>query len=808
MNEADAHHTEAPDAEPLGSVSDARPGGGHVGPPALRAPAHLTSNANGNGTAVTVPTPQRVFAPIPEAGGGDDFEDDAVFGNLLEVFWQRKWTVLLCVVAGLVAGVIYLARATPVYQSTAMIYLDQTQPQVIGNQFGGFTRQSMAAQSQVLMSTTILARAMDLPLTKQAERLWEQDNPLAYLRSSLDVEAGESGDILLVSMSSPEPQDNAIAVNAVIQAFSEYHSERRRNTAAEVLKVLQREKFQLNDELKRLTDEMLAFQRQHGAAALRTAEGGNVFGSRVARLASTLTEAELRTLNAKLAYQTAVQAGDDLEALRIIAATDPSFEGFDLETGGMEGPEAAMIAGLLRERKLLTEVNGFGPDHKSVAAIDAQLDELNAAVAGGGLAQAGGGPEAVASFYRGLLKQRWENAQEAEQQLRVMYDAQQSEAVALNSLYAEYNLLEASAARADRQLEVVDQRIRELNLNEDYDVIDVSVLEAAEASGVPVSPKRAQTLAMALVLSMMLGCGLAFLQEMLDDRLRSGEEIATLLRLPILGVVPQIAEKAVSVCGQIVDSQPQSVVAEAFRTIRTAIHFSPLAHDVKVVMVTSPSPGDGKTTVASNFAIAIAQAGKRTLLIDADCRKPRQHRVFNVEADRGLTSLLQEKRERGERLESPVVKTAVEHLHLLPCGPVPDSPSELLNHRRFSKLLNQLRTHYDQIIIDTPPTIPVSDSRIISASVDGYVLVLRAGKSGRKMAKHATDLLGSVGATALGLVINGVTNSWGSYSYYSRYGYYQYGYGEYREQATETKRIKAERVEIAALTVDDPGEAR
>jgi len=730
-------------------------------------------------------------APVAVRSAATDDDEDPLLGNLLQIFWQRKWTVLLCVLAGALGGVIYLSKTTPVYRSTAMVFIDQSRSQLMGgagNQ--GFVQQSMDSQAQVLTSTTILARAIELPAMKQAESLWQQPNPLGFLRANLQVNVSDAADIFRLSMDSTDPEDNAIAVNAVVQAFSEYHNDRRRNTSAEILKVLSREKQQLNDELKRLTDEQLSFQRRHGTAALRTADGGNVFASRVSRLADTLTEAELRTLNAKLAYETAVEAGDDLNALKIVAATDPSFAGFDIGGPGLgESPEAKMIALLERERYTLVNTSGFGTGHKQIEVIDAQIRELerSAAVADG---VQNNGPEAVAAFYRDQLKQRWQNAQAAAAEYRTIYEAQEAEAVGLNSLQAEYGILETAAARSDRQLEVVDQRIRELNLNDDYDVVEVTVLEPAEPAAEPVYPKRSRTLAMALILSLMLGGGLAFVQEMLDDRLRSGEEIAGLLGLPILGVIPMMQEKVSMLCGQIVSLQPQSVVAEAFRTVRTAIHFSPRGGQTKVIMVTSPSPGDGKSTVASNLAIAVAQGGKRTILVDADCRKPRQHRIFELSGKHGLSTLLQADSAAGLKMSVPVFPTGVDNLDLMPAGPEPNNPSELLNSRRFVKLVGKLREHYDQIIIDTPPTVLVSDSRIISTFVDGYVLVLRAGKSGRKTAKHATELLASVGATPLGLVVNGVTSAWGSYAYYSRYGYYQSGYGAYRNEpeAGETKK--------------------
>lgn len=743
----------------------------------------------------------RLLVPAGAGGQGlrgsvasrDADEEDPLLGNLLQIFWQRKWTVLLCVMAGLLSGVIYLNKTTPVYRSTAMVFIDQSRSQLMGgagNQ--GFGQQSMASQAQVLTSTTILARALELPAMKQAESLWQQSNPLGFLRANLNVNVSDAADIFRLSMDSVDAEDNAIAVNAVVQAFSQYHNERRRNTAAEILKVLSREKMQLNGELKRLTDEQLAFQRKHGTAALRTSNGGNVFASRVSRLADTLTEAELRTLNAKLAYETAVQAGDDLNALKIIAATDPSFEGFDIGEQSLgESPEFALIARLERERSTLVNTSGLGPGHKQIALIDSQIQELEKHATTGGLADArgpdAGQAQAVASFYRDQLKQRWVSAEAAANEYRVIYEAQEAEAVGLNSLQAEYGILETASDRTERQLEVVDQRIRELNLNDDYDVVEVTVLEPAEPAATPVHPKRSRTLAMALVMSLMLGGGLAFLQEMLDDRLRSGEEIASLLNLPILGVIPLIQEKVSSVCGQVVSLQPQSVVAEAFRTVRTAIHFSPRGGQTRVIMVTSPSPGDGKSTVASNLAIAVAQGGKRTILVDADCRKPRQHRIFDISGKRGLSTLLQVEPSPGIKMPVPVFPTGIDNLDLMPAGPEPGNPSELLNSKRFVRLIEKLRENYDQVIIDTPPTVLVSDSRIISTFVDGYVLVLRAGKSGRKTARHATELLASVGARPLGLVINGVTSAWGSYAYYSRYGYYQSGYGAYRNDAEPKK---------------------
>jgi capsular exopolysaccharide synthesis family protein len=215
-------------------------------------------------------------------------------------------------------------------------------------------------------------------------------------------------------------------------------------------------------------------------------------------------------------------------------------------------------------------------------------------------------------------------------------------------------------------------------------------------------------------------------------------------------------------------------VAEAYRTVRTAIYFGVPDPKSKTLLVTSPSPGDGKTTMASNLAIAIAQSGRRVLLIDADTRKPMMHKIFNLADEVGLSSVL-----LGEaKLDKAIQKTGAPNLEVLPCGPLPPNPSEILNSQAFLDLVNSLCLQYDQIVIDSPPVEPVTDARILAASCDTTVLVLRAEKSTRRLSAHARDALIGVGANLLGVIVNAVPRGQGGYTYYSGYGYYHYGYGQ------------------------------
>jgi polysaccharide biosynthesis transport protein len=289
----------------------------------------------------------------------------------------------------------------------------------------------------------------------------------------------------------------------------------------------------------------------------------------------------------------------------------------------------------------------------------------------------------------------------------------------------------------------------------------------------------------ALVAGALLGAGLALLRDRFDGRLRSIEEIQTVIGLPILGVVPAMTGRRTAVArAMTVHLDPRSVVAEAYRTIRTAIYFSTTGSRCKTILVCSPESGDGKTTSASNLAIAIAQTGRKVLLLDADFRKPTQHKNLDIKDAVGLSSVLVGQ----ETIEHAVQHTGVDGLDILPCGPIPANPSEILNSREFADLVDTLAEKYDHILFDSPPVNLVTDARILAAISDATVMVLRADKSTRKAGEHARNALLAVGARLLGAVVNDAPRRSG----YEVYGGQYYGSPDYNYAAAPSpKRLTA-----------------
>ncbi len=359
-------------------------------------------------------------------------------------------------------------------------------------------------------------------------------------------------------------------------------------------------------------------------------------------------------------------------------------------------------------------------------------------------------------------------------QLQAAFEQQQKEASKLNEKAAEYDKLVKQVGRTEALVQSIEARIKTLELEADKPLWLVRRLEDAIPSVRPSKPEKPKIFALAVVLGLMLGFGGAWVREKTDHRLSSADEIAQILGLPVLTIIPSMPGRSGAVArGQKMHLESMSDVAEAFRTLRTVVYFSVPDNKAKTILLTSPFQGEGKSTTASGLAIAMAKAGRRTLMIDGDLRKPTLHRIFEMSDQVGLSSVMAGR----ETLENAIGHTAVDGLDILPCGPIPANPSEILNSRAFADLLQKLGQRYDHIVIDSPPVLPVTDARILGATCDVTLLVLRANRSTRRMSEYAAEAMLGVGARVLGVVVNDVPRSKRS-GFYGGYGYGNYGYGK------------------------------
>jgi capsular exopolysaccharide synthesis family protein len=706
---------------------------------------------------------ERELAPADGAGMSAGATHGAGHASLLEIVWARRWTVTLCVIACVVGAAVYVTKATPIYSSGARLYVEQTGPKILSD-LGGSERQSdsyLYTQAELLKSTPILSKALEKIDAQRMRTFSKVDNVLIAAKTALSVEVGRKDDIITVAFESAFPQEAAQIVNAVVDAFVSHHENKQRSTAAEVLKILQKEKTQRDGELTAKLAEMIKFKEDNGALSFEY-DKGNVITQRLSRLSDALNTAQMSAIDAKAAYQAAVAMSNNPVQLRELVEAQRAVNGANTTLDRTEDEIRSQLyklewqAGVFRDQ--------YGADHpnlrmneRAIAQLRQKLEDLN---------------RQYAQAYVAAAKQNWDVAAQKEKEVFKLFEEQQKEALALNSQSARYGKLESELKRMERMSEILDNRIKELKVTEDTGAMKIHTLEVAKAEEKPVRPQKVRMLGIALVLGLMLGTGLALVRDWTDQRLRGAEDIRGVLGLPVLGIVPHVrgggGERGNF--AQAVALEPMGEVAEACRTIRTAVYFGVPEGGAKRLLVTSPLPGDGKSTMTSNLAIAMAQAGQKIALLDCDFRKPTQQRIFGVPSDVGLSSVVAGR----AKVEEALCRTNVPNLDLLPCGPIPPNPAELLNSEAFADLLDKLAETYDHVLIDSPPVMAVTDARILGAVCDLTILVLRAEKSTRGASRSACHGLISVGAQILGAVVNGVPRNGQKYGSYGGYAYYRH----------------------------------
>ena len=764
---------------------------------------------------------------VPEPGGypAAPGESEIPGPSLLEVLWPRRWIVVGATILSLAAGIYYLSEATPIFESTSRLYVEKEGPVIISERDGMIMTQSsnyLYTQVELLRSVPILSAAVDA-LDIQGMRTFAgiTDDPVVFLREAcLDVRVGHKDELLSVSARSPYPRDVARIVNAVVDSYVSYHAQTKQTTAGQILKILKTEKKEREEELREKLEAIVDFKKNAGVLIVES-DQQNLLVKRLAQLWDALAAAELEAIDAKVARDAIQKAREDPALRRDLVGRElqSRFE--------FEERESLRLRRQLRQDLHLAQetLRGLREEYTEecplvraaqgrirsleleIQAVDEEIRQLETRRARE--------EEELLRASVAAAEQGYQMAKEKEEHLKEVVERYEDAAADSIVKQAEYAVLESDRKRAEDLSNILDSRIKEINVTENTGALNISILEVAKPGDDPVEPQKPRTMALALALGLMLGVALAFLRDWMDKRLRSTDEMAAVLGAPVLGVVPHMkGPKGVSRIGRRVHLDPQSLAAEAYRTIRTAVYFNATKGGAKTLVVTSPGPADGKTTMASNLAICMAQAGQRILILDADFRRPSQHKVLRLKRRHSESGSLFPEVLSGDgagdgRWKECIRPTGIDGLDILPCESLPSNPVEILNSQTFARVLEELAGLYDRVIIDSPPLLPVADARILGALSDVTVVVLRAEKSTRKIAEMAREGLQSVGAHILGVVVNDVPRRKGGYGYYGYYGGYKYSrYGSSSDGRSRRRRgsEKKERSSRQAASESERGE--
>ena len=732
------------------------------------------------------------MVPGPQDGGPPVEAFDGLSESLFEILWRRRWTILLISILALLAGVFYLQRARPLYSSTSRLYVEQAGPQVWERDAGGMvTRWSnyLYTQAELIRQTEVLSAALSGLDMGGLETFDGVSNPVAALRRGLEVVVGKKDEIINVSFTSPDPDEAAHIVNTVVDAYITSHSERQRTTSAEVVRILREEKVKRDLELKEKLEAMVAFSQSNEGLAYGTDQSSNIIVRRLERFQEALDQAQLARIEAKSFYEAAKKMAGDPSGLRQLVEAQ--------RAKGVYIASATEISTLKSELKRLQRdradcLQRLKPDAPAIAALDAEIDRVGAQIIEL--------DKDFATRQLGVAEEQYLAAVERERELEKSLEQQRAKAVSLNDQLSQYMLLQSDYEQTRRFCEILDDKIRKLNVDPQVGSLNIEIVEAAKPPTAPSEPQKARVMGLALCLGLFAGVGLALVREWRDERLRSTQEISALLGLPVLGAVPAMTwpKQTPSIRGQKVRISSDSREAEAFRTVRTAVFFGAPKDETRTILVTSPGPAEGKSTVASNLAIAMAQAGQKVMVVDADFRRPMQHKIFKLDRKaKGLSSILADEMS----IDDAVEHSNTQNLDILTCGPTVSNPAEMINSESFRRIMAELADRYDRVIIDSPPIVAVTDSQILAALCDATVLVLRAEASTRKVSLQARESLAGVQARVLGVVVNAVPRKSGRYGYYGGYGYYYYGYSGNggRKKRNTTERDVTEPIATADL---------
>ena len=717
-------------------------------------------------------------APHPEGESGE------ALGELLARYWallkRFYWILILTAIAGVGLAYVWTDQQPRIYEATSKLMFHDSQPNVFGSQFeevefvdpgGRFAfEQFWNTQREILNSKWFAERVVDREgLADDPRVIRDKDNPeqpdlteeerrdraVGLVRGSASYSLERDSRVGVIDVRVDDPELAAQLADGIAESYVEYIQDFQSGGMEQLSDWFDDYVSAQREELDHKQTELQEYQQDHNILSLSYEDRRQMTSDALDSVSARLrdVEAELYSEEALLDQIIEMEESDedDLRALADLVENE------------------SLASSLRRESELKEErarlSSRYLDDHPEVREVDQQLEVVRESI------------DEEINRIRSSIQNRVSVTQRNAEQLRAERGRLTDEIAELNDIGLEYNQLRDSADTLRQHYEAVLERTTELDLNALYEHELIQVLEGAEVPGAPVSPQVPLNLAIGLLAGLLFGGAIMIFIDALDNTVKGQDQIARYTDQPVLGSLPTVkksALKAVQSYGDspldtLVQTAPRSSFSEGIKTLRTNLMFMAPDETPEVLLLTSPGPGEGKTLTSINMSIALEQSGERTVLIDSDMRRPRVHKALGVDNDVGLTQVITDGADLDEAIKPAPFDEGPD---IIPCGPVPSNPSELLHTEAFRETVEQLRERYDRVVFDSPPLAAVSDALILSHSADAVLLILRFAQTRQELLGRSIEQLDAIGAPLFGTVLNDIDESSGyGYAYYYRYRY-------------------------------------
>jgi polysaccharide biosynthesis transport protein len=715
---------------------------------------------------------------------------DSILRDYLRVLIKRIWVVAgtLAVIFG--ATLIASLRSTPIYDAVGSIAINKPDPilssirdgnntvdyydptdldtevrilrsdllalQVISQlnldklpEFGGH---GASANSGIELATDALQ-----PDSVRANQL------LGAFKGNLKVLLEPNTRIIDIHFRSANKELAARVVNAVANTYIEQNFKTRFESTMQASDWLSRQLVDLQMKVETSQEKLVKYQKEH--QILGTDDKQNITTEKLDALNKELTAAESERMEKESVYRLA-ESGDTESAASVAAGLSQGQGNGTVATSQLlEKLQAQKADVKIQAAQLSTQ---FGPAYPKIAQLNNELEELDVQI------------QHEMKKATARLRGDYLAALRREELLRGALEQQKQQENKLNESAIEYSFLKRDFETNRTLYEGLLQKLKEAGVTAGLRSNNIRQVDIARTPGNPAEPNIPRNLGFAFVLGLTSGVGLAFLLEGIDNTVRTPEQAQAISGLASLGMIP-MGSKAISESSTkrglivatgkepvelITQSRPQSQMAESYRALRTSLLLTSLGAPPKTILITSALPREGKTTTSINTAIVLAQKGTRVLLIDGDLRRPSIHKALGLGPRIGLSNVLT----GGATLQQATIRSSVlPNLYILPAGTPPPNPAELMASTQMFDVLAELREQYDHVVVDTPPTLSVTDAVVLSTRADAVVLVIRSAQTTKPALRRARDILAQVNARVAGVLLNAVNLNSADYYYYYEY---------------------------------------